>query len=344
MGQNQQINRRFVLASRPQGAPVPSNFRLEEKPIPSPKDGEMLLRTIWLSLDPYMRIRMNEGFSYAPSVDLDAVMVGESVARVVESRLAGFQKGDLVVSSHGWQDYAVSNGVGVIKLPADMTNESLALGTLGMPGFSAYTGLMNIGRPKPGETVAVAAATGAVGAVIGQLAKLSGCRAVGIAGGAKKCAYAVKELGFDACVDHTDPALPDLLKKACPDGIDVYFENVGGKIFDTILPLLNLRARVPVCGLIAHYNGADLGGSPSGFNTLLFTLIKRVHIEGFIIYDHYDAGMFDPFFQKMRRLVAGGKVKPHEYVIEGLENAPQGLAGLLEGKNFGKAVVRVGSA
>ncbi len=344
MGQTQQINRRIVLASRPQAAPVPANFRLEEKPIPAPKDGEMLLRTVWLSLDPYMRIRMNEGFSYAPSVDLGNVMVGESVARVVESRHAGFQKGDLVVSSHGWQDYAISNGMGVIKLPADMKNESLALGTLGMPGFSAYTGLMNIGQPKPGETVAVAAATGAVGAVIGQLAKLSGCRAVGIAGGAKKCTYAVKELGFDACVDHTDLALPDLLKEACPNGIDVYFENVGGKIFDTILPLLNLRARVPVCGLIAHYNVADQGGSPSGFNTLLFTLIKRLKIEGFIIYDHYAAGMFDPFFQKMRRLMAEGQVKPHEFVVEGLENAPQGLIGLLEGKNFGKVVVRVGSA
>jgi len=344
MSQNQQINRRFVLANRPQGAPVPANFRLEEKPTPSPQDGEILLRTAWLSLDPYMRIRMNEGFSYAPSVDLGGVMVGESVARVVESRHAGFQKGDLVVSAHGWQDYATSNGTGLIKLPADMKNESLALGTLGMPGFSAYTGLMNIGQPKPGETVAVAAATGAVGSVIGQLAKLSGCRAVGIAGGAKKCAYAVKELGFDACVDHADPAFADLLQKACPRGIDVYFENVGGKIFDTILPLLNLRARVPVCGLIAHYNVADQAGSPSGFNTLLFTLIKRLRIEGFIIYDHYAAGLFDPFFQKMKVLVAEGKVKPHEYVIEGLEHAPQGLAGLLEGKNFGKVVVRVGNA
>jgi len=180
-----------------------------------------------------------------------------------------------------------------------------------------------------------------VGSVIGQLAKLSGCRAVGIAGGAKKCAYAVKELGFDACVDHADPACADLLKKACPRGIDVYFENVGGKIFDTILPLLNLRARVPVCGLIAHYNVADQAGTPSGFNTLLFTLIKRLRIEGFIIYDHYAAGLFDPFFQRMKVLVAEGKVKPHEYVIEGLEHAPQGLAGLLEGKNFGKVVVRV---
>jgi NADPH-dependent curcumin reductase CurA len=343
MGQSQKANRRVVLAARPTGEPTPANFRLEEKPIPSPKDGEVLLRTVWLSLDPYMRIRMNEGFTYAPSADVDGVMVGETVARVVESKNPSYRVGDLIVSKHGWQDYAVSDGTGLMKLPSDMKDTSRALGTLGMPGFSAYMGLLTIGMPKPGETVVVGAATGAVGAVVGQIAKLKGCRAVGVAGGAKKCEFAVKELGFDACVDHYSNDLPALLKAACPKGVDIYFESVGGKTFDAVRPLLNLFARIPLCGLIAHYSSTDLF---AGNNQLpLFfieALIKRLRIEGFIIYDLY-AEHFDKFLKEMSGWVASGKIKIHEHVIEGLENAPQGLIGLLDGKNFGKAVVNVGA-
>ena len=343
MSQSERTNRRIVLAARPSGPPTPANFRLEETPIPAARDGELLLRTAWLSLDPYMRIRMNAGPTYAPDVPVGEVMVGESVARVEQSRRAGFAVGDLVVSKHGWQDYAISDGSNLTtKLPAGMDHPSLGLGTLGMPGFSAYTGLLRIGAPKPGETVVVAAATGAVGAVVGQIAKLKGCTVVGIAGGAAKCAYAVEQLGFDACVDHYDESFPELLKQACRKGIDVYFENVAGKVWDAVLPLLNLSARVPVCGLIAHYNATDFTvGSDRLTLFMLNLLIKRLKVEGFIIYDHY-ADHFDEFFKTMSGWVAEGKVKSHEHVIDGLENAPQGLAGLLEGKNFGKVVVRVG--
>ena len=242
MNQNRQINRRIVLASRPQGAPNQDNFRLENAEIPTAHAGQVLLRTVYLSLDPYMRGRMNDTPSYAPPVAIGAVMVGGAVCRVMESQHPDFAVGDWVLANSGWQDYCVSDGTGLMPLGEHLEHPSLALGVLGMPGFTAYMGLLDIGQPKPGETVVMAAATGAVGSVVGQIAKLKGCGVVGIAGGLDKCRAGVETFGFDACVDHYADDFPDQLARACPKGIDVYFESVGGKVFDAVLPLLNAKA------------------------------------------------------------------------------------------------------
>ncbi|HLY57985.1 MAG TPA: NADP-dependent oxidoreductase [Stellaceae bacterium] len=335
------LNRRIVLAARPQAAPTLGDFRLEEMPVPVPADGQMLLRTVWLSLDPYMRGRMNDAPSYAPPVALGETMVGGTVSRVAASRLAGFAPGDLVLSMNGWQDYALSDGAGVTRLPADAAHPSRYLGVLGMPGFTAYMGLLDIGQPRPGETVAVAAATGAVGSAVGQIAKIKGARAVGIAGGADKCRHAVETLGFDACLDHRSPTFAADLAAACPSGIDVYFENVGGSIFRAVLPLLNTHARVPVCGLIAQYN-ADSAPEGPDFAPLLMraVLTRRLRLQGFIITLDYP-DRIDEFVTAMTGWVEAGRVKALEDMVEGLENAPQALIGLLEGRNFGKVVVRV---
>src|SRR5688572_13430644 len=249
MPQTDSVNRRILLAARPQGAPKPQDFRLEESPIPKPNDGELLLRTLYLSLDPYMRNVMDEVAPvYASSVPLGTPMVGGTVSRVVISRHPQFRAGDLVLGGSGWQDYALSTGDGLAAL-GEMAQPSLALGGLGMPAFTAYVGLLDIGQPKAGETVVVAAASGAVGSVVGQIAKIKGARVVGIAGGAAKCRYVIDELGFDVCLDRNDPQFAEKLAAACPKGIDVYFENVGGEVFDAVLPLLNIRARVPVIGV-----------------------------------------------------------------------------------------------
>ncbi len=341
MPQTKTTNRRIVLPSRPKGAPTPENFRTETAAVPVPAPGEVLLRTIWLSLDPYMRGRMSDAPSYAAPVELGGVMVGGTVSRVVSSSVPAFRDGDLVLSNAGWQDYAVSDGTDLMPL-ADVAHPSYALGVLGMPGFTAYFGLLHIGEPKAGETVAVAAASGAVGAVVGQIAKLKGCRVVGIAGGADKCRYVAGTLGFDACVDHHDPDFAKQLAAACPDGIDVYFENVGGAVFDAVLPLLNDHARVPVCGLIAHYNDSELPGGPNRLPLLTSSVLrKRIRMQGFIILDHY-ADVYPAFLKDMSEWVAQGKVKPREDVVDGLDAAPRALIGLLGGKNFGKVVVRVG--
>ena len=341
MTQTADRNRRVVLASRPKGAPTPENFRLEQAPVPAPGPGELLLRTVFLSLDPYMRGRMSDAKSYAASVEIGQTMVGGTVARVAASNHPGYQVGDWVMSYSGWQDFATSNGQGLTKLGA-LAQPSMALGVLGMPGFTAYIGLTDIGQPKPGETVAVAAATGPVGAVVGQMAKIKGARAVGIAGGADKCRHAVEELGFDACLDHRAPDFAQQLAAACPKGIDVYFENVGGAVFDAVLPLLNTGARVPLCGLIAHYNDMGLPAGPDRLGLLLRTLLTRqIRIEGFIISNYF--GKRDGEFAKaMIPWVTEGKVKVREDRVEGLENAPAAFIGLLDGKNFGKLVVRVG--
>ncbi|HLS81736.1 MAG TPA: NADP-dependent oxidoreductase [Steroidobacter sp.] len=334
------INRRIVLAARPVGAPTAACFRMEEHPAPEPKDGEMLLRTLWLSLDPYMRGRMSDAPSYAAPVAVGAVMVGGAVCRVEESRRPDFQPGDLVQAYTGWQDYAVSDGAGVIKLDPSMPRPSHALGVLGMPGFTAYVGLLDIGAPQPGETVVVAAATGPVGSTVGQIARIKGARTVGIAGGPQKCDYAVREFGFDACIDHKDPDFPKLLAAACPKGIDVYFENVGGAVFDAVTPLLNTFARIPVCGLISRYNATSLPQGPDRLPLLqTLLLIKRMRMQGFIISDH--AARIHEFQRDMRQWVKEGRVKTREDVVEGLENAPTAFLGLLEGKNFGKLVVKV---
>ena len=335
------INHRIVLNSRPVGAPTPENFRIEEASIAAPATGEVLLRTLYLSLDPYMRGRMSDGPSYAAPVPLGEVMVGGTVSRVESSNHPDFKPGDLVLGQSGWQSLALSDGNGLNKLDAAMTHPSLALGVLGMPGFTAYMGLLDIGQPKAGETVVVAAASGAVGSVVGQIAKLKGCHVVGIAGGADKCRYVVDELGFDACIDHRSPDLKQQLASACPKGIDVYFENVGGTVFDAVLPLLNTKARVPVCGLIAHYNDTALPLGPDRLGLLTRTLlVKRIKMQGFIIFDDY-AHRYGEFFAEMSQWLKDGKIKFREDVIDGLENAPQAFIGLLEGKNFGKLVVRV---
>jgi len=335
------INRRIVLASRPLGAPTFSNFRLETQAVPVSAEGQMLLRTVYLSLDPYMRGRMSDAPSYAPPVEVGGVMVGSTVSRVEASHHSDFAVGDWVLSQSGWQDYAISDGKGVFKLSAQLAHPSQALGALGMPGFTATMGLLEIGQPKAGETVVVGAATGAVGSVVGQIAKLKGCRAVGVAGGAEKCRYAVEELGFDACLDHRDPALKELLAQACPKGIDVYFESVGGVVFDAVLPLLNTRARIPLCGMIAHYNDSELPVDRDRTAQVMGTFLKRrVRVQGFIIFDDYGS-RFGEFQLQMSAWLAAGKIKVREDVVDGLEHAPEAFIGLLQGKNFGKLVIRV---
>ncbi|AUX19714.1 NADP-dependent oxidoreductase [Sorangium cellulosum] len=344
MPQREPVNRRVILAARPRGLPTPRDFRLDEAAIPTPGEGQVLLRTLYLSLDPYMRQVMDEiPPVYAPSVGLGEPMVGGTVSRVVASGHPQFRAGDLVLGNAGWQDYALSNGQDLVQL-GEMARPSLALGVLGMPAFTAYVGLLEIGRPAPGETVVLAAATGAVGAVVGQLAKLEGARVVGIAGGADKCRHAVEELGFDVCLDRRDPRLAERLAVACPDGIDVYYENVGGPVFDAVLPLLNIGARVPVVGLIAHYNDETLPPGPNRLPLLMTAVLqKRIRMQGLVILDHY-ADRYDAFRRDMGAWVADGRVKLREDLVDGLENAPAAFIGLLEGRNFGKLVVRVADA
>ncbi len=334
-------NRRIVLASRPTAAATAAAFRLERGPVPELTAGGVLVRNLWLSLDPYMRGRMSDAPSYVPPVPVGAPMVGGTVARVEESQDPRFRAGDLVVAMGGWQDYAIAAGDDLRKLPAGIAHPSYALGVLGMPGFTAYMGLLEIGRPRAGETVVVGAATGAVGSVVGQLAKREGCRVVGIAGGADKCRWAVEGLRFDACVDHRDPAFPARLAAACPGGIDVYFENVGGAVLSAVLPLLNTHARVPVCGLIAHYQGeAPALGADFAPALLRAILVKRLTIRGFIVFDFYGP-RFDEFLERTSAWLRDGSLTYREDVVDGLERAPEAFVGLLAGRNFGKLVVKI---
>ncbi len=330
-------NRRILLKSRPQGEPTPANFDIVEAPIPEPKDGEYLSRTVWLSLDPYMRGRMAEGASYAANVQLGNAMVGGTVGQVVKSRNPKFKEGDYVSEYSGWQSFGVSTGAGVSKLDPKVAPLSTALSVLGMPGRTAWWGLMAIGKPKAGETVVVSAASGAVGSVVGQLAKLHGCRAVGIAGGKAKCDYVVKELGFDACVDYRAAGgnLFAAIREAAPNGIDVYFENVGGPVQAAVLPQLNPFARVPLCGLISHYNDMQMAAGPDW----RLLLIKRVTVTGFIVSDHI--AEMDGFDKEVPPAVKAGKIKYREDIVKGIENAPEAFIGLLKGKNFGKLLVQV---
>lgn len=342
MSQSQSINRRFVLASRPHGAPTAGNFRLEEHEIPTAKEGQLVLRTLFLSLDPYMRGRMSDAPSYAAPVQIGEVMTGGAVSRVVDSHSPDFKPGDLVVGSTGWQDYSVADAKMVKKLEGPALKQpSLALGVLGMPGFTAFMGLLDIGQPQAGETVVVAAATGPVGSLVGQIAKIKGCKVIGIAGGPEKCRYAVDYFGFDQCVDHRAPDLDKRLKEACSDGIDVYFENVGGAVFDAVLPLLNTKARIPVCGLVSQYNSTGLNDGQDRLSLLTGTILKkRMRMQGFIIFDDY-GHRYPEFAKQMSEWFEAEKVKFREDIVEGLENAPQAFIGLLEGKNFGKLVVKV---
>jgi hypothetical protein len=331
---------RIVLASRPVGEPKPSDFRLEQGTLPALQDGELLLQTLYLSLDPYMRGRMSAAKSYAKPVEIGAVMEGEVVARVLASRDPAYGEGDLVLARSGWQTHAVLPSAGVRRVPDAAEPVSTALGVLGMPGLTAYVGLGNIGKPKPGETVVVAAATGPVGSAVGQIARQRGARTVGIAGGAPKVRALTEEFGFDVALDHRAPDFREKLAAACPDGIDVYFENVGGAVFDAVLPLLNTFARVPVCGLVAHYNETAPPPGPDRVPGLMRAVLsKRLTLRGFIVYDF--AEDIPAFEREMTAWVRDGKVRYREDVVEGLENAPEAFIGLLKGDNFGKLVIHV---
>lgn len=334
------LNRRIVLASRPIGEPKASDFRLESVPIPAIKEGEVLLKTKFFSLDPYMRGRMNSGKSYASPQEIGEVMGGGSVSEVVATACADYNVGDVVQTHGGWQEYTVVKGSGLTRVDPAAAPISTSLGILGMPGMTAYTGLLTIGAPKEGETLVVAAASGAVGAAVGQIGKIKGCRVVGIAGGAAKCKYLIEELGFDAAVDHYDADMDAKLAAACPSGIDVYFENVGGKVWQAVLPLLNPFSRVPVCGLIAHYNDVEVPPGPDGTPALFRAILtKRLTLRGFIVSDFADQA--PAFHRDMSAWIASGQVKYKEDVTIGIENAPEAFIGLLKGKNFGKLVVKV---
>ncbi|HEY4311963.1 MAG TPA: NADP-dependent oxidoreductase [Pirellulales bacterium] len=332
------MNERILLATRPVGYPKESDFRLEQQPIEQPADGQFLVRVGYLSLDPYMRGRMSDAKSYATPVKPGEVMVGGGVGRVEASRHPKFAVGDFVVGPNfGWQTYAISNGAGITKVDLELAPISTALGVLGMPGLTAYFGLLEIGQPRPGETVLVSAASGAVGAVVGQIAKIAGCRVVGIVGSDEKAAYIRDELGFDAAVNYrTAPDLAKAIGEACPNGVDVYFENVGGEILDAAMRNLNHRARIPVCGMIAEYN---LDKPAVGPRPGRMILVSRARMEGFLVFDFHD--QYPQALAALGRWVREGKIKYREDVVDGLKNAPQAFIGLMQGKNFGKLLVRV---
>ncbi len=336
----QGTNRRILLAKRPVGAPQAGDFEMSEAPIAAPGEDEVLLRTIYLSLDPYMRGRMNQGPSYATGVEIGDVMTAGTVGQVVASKNDNFAEGDFVLCGNGWQEYAVSDGQGVRKLDPTVAPISTAVGVLGMPGMTAYVGLLDVGELKDGDNVVVSAASGAVGAVVGQIAKIKGHRVVGVAGVQKKCDYVTGELGFDACVSHRSETLADDLKAACPDGIDLYFENVGGKVFEAVVPLLNDFARVPVCGRIANYNMTEPPSGPNQVPSLMQrTLVHRLMIRGFIVYDR--AHLQDDFLREVGGWIRSGQLKYREDIVEGIDNAVRTFQGLLRGENFGKQLVQV---
>jgi NADPH-dependent curcumin reductase CurA len=328
-------NRQVLLASRPQGAVTEQNFRIVDTPLRAPHEGEVLVRNEWLSLDPYMRGRMSDAKSYVPPAKLDEPMTGQTVGEVLESRDARFKPGDRVLTPLGWQSHGVARGDDLVTIDAQRAPSSYYLGILGMPGITAWFGLKEIGQPQAGETVVVSAASGAVGSVAGQLAKIAGCRVVGIAGGKAKCDYVVNELGFDACVDHRSGRLYDDLQAACPDGIDVDFENVGGDVLDTVLRLMNGHSRIVVCGLIAEYSLPK----PYPHRRLRSILVNRIRMQGMIVFDWKDR--YGEALAPLARHIAEGKLKYRESIVDGLDNAPRALIGLLKGENFGKQLVRL---
>jgi NADPH-dependent curcumin reductase len=336
----EQRNTQIRLASRPAGEPTASNFKFTREPMPVPGDGEVLVRTRYLSLDPYMRGRMSGAPSYAPPVEVGGVMVGGTVGEVVTSKDPGFAPGDTVLAYTGWQEYGVARAKALRKLDPGQAPVTTALGVLGMPGFTAYAGLTQIGRPQPGETVVVAAASGPVGATVGQLAKILGARAVGIAGGPEKTAY-LSEIGFDAALDHRAPSFKQDLAKATPDGIDVYFENVGGHVWDAVFPRLNGFARVPVCGLVAHYNDDALPEGPDRTPALMTAVLKKsLTLRGFIQNEFY-AALMPEFLQRAAPWVRDGQLKYREDIVDGFANTPEAFIGMLAGRNFGKLLIKV---
>ena len=335
--------RRIVLAGRPVGAPTLHNFRLETGPIPVPASGQLLVRALYLSLDPYMRGRMSIGPSYAQPIAIGDTMEGEVVAEVVQSRSPDYLEGDLVRAKVGWCTHATIRPENARRVQVGSVSLTAHLGVLGMPGFTAYVGMKVIGQPKPGETVAVSAAAGPVGSLVGQLAKLAGARAIGIAGSATKCHFLVSELGFDAAVDRHTEDFARALQDYCPEGIDIYFENTGGGIWPAVLPLLNRYARVPVCGLVALYNGAQQAGRESLPETMLAVLRRSLLIRGFIN-SEFVSEYYAQFLREVGPLVANGRISYREHIVDGLEAAPSAFIGMLEGRNFGKLLVRIANA
>lgn len=329
-------NRAFVFAVRPQGMPDESTFRLVESPIPERKEGELLLRALYLSVDPYMRGRLSQARSYAPPVEIGQVMVGGVVARVVESKNAGYAAGDIVVGYMGWQEYAVSDGKGLRKVDPSIP-VTAALGILGITGLTAYFGLLDICNPKPGETVVVSGAAGAVGSIVGQIAKLKGCRTLGIAGGDDKVEWIRRECGFDAAFNYkTTPDYGAALNELCPKGIDVYFDNVGGPITDAVLPRINTGARIAVCGQISQYNNAKPEMGP---RLLSMLVVARAKMQGFLVSDY--ASRFGPALEDLKGWYQSGRIRNREDIVEGFENLPNAFIGLLKGENIGKRLVKV---
>jgi NADPH-dependent curcumin reductase len=329
------LNKQVLLASRPKGAVTEDNFRLVEVPVGKPGPGEVLVRNEWLSLDPYMRGRMSDAKSYAKSAEIGEVMVGQTVGEVVESNDPNFKAGDKVLTPLGWQLYGIASAKELTTVDAQRAPASYYLGILGMPGITAWFGLLEVGQPKPGNTVVVSAASGAVGSVVGQLARIKGCRVVGIAGGKTKCDYVVNELGFDACVDHKAGNLLADLREHCPRGVDVDFENVGGAILDTVLRVMNLFSRIVVCGLIAEYSSTE----PYGYKMLRSVLVNRIKMQGMIVFDWKDR--YGEALNGLSGYLADGKLKYRESIVEGIDNAPKGLIALLKGENFGKQLVKL---
>ena len=331
------VNRKFTLAARPVGYPKPSDFDLVTEPIPAPKDGEVLVHTNYLSVDPYMRGRMNDRASYAPNVQIGEVMVGTVVGEVVASKNPDFQVGDIATGGLGWQEYGVSDGNNLRKVDPTLAPISTALGILGMPGLTAYFGLLEICNPQAGETVFVSAAAGAVGSLVGQIAKIKGCRAVGSAGSTEKVDYVVDELGFDAAFNYkTTEDYGAKLAELCPDGIDAYFDNVGGAITDAVFPLINVKARISICGQISQYN---LENPEQGPRFLWHLIVKRAKIQGFLVFEFADK--HDDGLRQMAEWIQSGKLKYREEITEGFENAPVAFIGMLKGSNIGKQLVKV---
>jgi len=329
------LNKQVLLASRPQGAVTEANFRFVEAPVGKPGPGEVLVRNEWLSLDPYMRGRMSDAKSYAKSAEIGEVMVGQTVGEVVESNDPNFKVGDKVLTPLGWQLYGIAAAKELTRIDAKRAPASSYLGILGMPGITAWFGLFEIGQPKPGNTVVVSAAAGAVGSVVGQLARIKGCRVVGIAGGKTKCDYVVKDLGFDACVDYKAGNLLADLRDHCPKGVDVNFENVGGMVLDTVLRVMNLHSRIVVCGLIAEYSATE----PYGYKMLRSVLVNRITMQGMIVFDWKDR--YGEALKGLSGYLTEGKLKYRESIVDGIDNAPKGLIALLKGDNFGKQLVKL---
>ena len=333
-------SRQVILAHRPIGAPQASDFSINEKVLDAPGAGELLLRTVYLSLDPYMRGRMNAVASYAPYVQTGEVMVGGTVSMVEASNSSSFSIGDFVVGYTGWQTHVLHDGTGLRKLDPRQAPISTALGVLGMPGLTAYAGLLDIGQPKAGDTVVVSAATGAVGSVVGQIARISGCRVIGIAGAQEKCRYAVDELGYHACVSHLSSDLKTQLAEVCPDGIDVYFENVGGTVFDAVFDRLNVGARMTVCGMISHYNETARSHEPDRLPRIMRAILtRRLKIQGIIVFDY--SHRESDFLADVGRWIRNGELHYREDIVDGIDNAVSAFQGLFTGNNFGKLLVRV---